>query len=143
MSDSIVTEMGYFGNIWVRMHSYPKAGDIHKGHKHNFDHVTLVTSGKVLCEVEGHEPKEFTAPTFIVISKDKLHNFTAMEDNTTYFCIFAMRDLDGNVMDAYGPGNSPYAHDGLTDDKLEAILAPTCISCNGCSVATALKNKYD
>ncbi len=139
MSNSIVTNMGYFGNIWVRMHSYPKAGDIHKGHKHHFDHVTIVTSGRVLCEVEGHTPKEFTAPTFIVISKDKVHNFTALEDNTTYFCVYALRDLDGNVTDVFSGDNSPYDGETMSKTEVEDALAPICIACNGCSVATALK----
>jgi hypothetical protein len=133
-----IAEMGYYGNIWVRMHHYDKAGQIHKGHKHHFDHVTLVTNGKVLCEVEGHAAKEFAAPTFITIAKDRMHNFTALEDNTTYFCLFAMRDLDGNVVDVFSKENSP-VDEGMTKQEVASLMAPTCIACNGCSVAETLK----
>jgi hypothetical protein len=135
---SSIAQMGFFGNIWVRMHHYKKAGDHHNGHKHHFDHVTLVTQGSVLCEVEGHEPKEFKAPTFIVIKKDKKHKFTALEDDTTYFCVYALRDIDGNVTDVYSGDNSPYGHN-MSRDEVEQRMAPQCISCGGCEVADALK----
>ena len=66
-------ELGYFGNIWVRQNFLKTSGDSAPGHYHHFDHVSLLASGKVLVEVEGCEPKEFTAPTFIVIKKEHKH----------------------------------------------------------------------
>lgn len=108
MGISNVDQMGYFGNIWVRSHYFEKAGHTNgKGHKHNFDHVTLLAVGSVLCEVEGNEPKRFDAPTFIVIDKNKEHKFTALTDGVVYYCVFAVRDLDGNVTDLYSEENSP------------------------------------
>lgn len=92
-------ELGYFGNIWVRQNSIDKAGDSFDGHKHHFDHVTLLVQGKILVEVDGYEPKEFVAPTFVVIKKDKQHKITALTDNVIYYCVFALRDHDGEVMD--------------------------------------------
>jgi hypothetical protein len=105
---SDVNQMGYFGNIWVRSHYFAKSGDTNgEGHKHNFDHVTLLAVGDVLVEVEGHEPKEFHAPTFIVIDKDHKHKFTALTDGVVYYCVFAVRDIDGNISDIYSEDNSP------------------------------------
>ena len=106
MSD--INQMGYFGNVWVRSHYFEKAGHTNGGgHKHNFDHVTLLAVGSVLVEVEGHDPKEFHAPTFITIDKDHRHKFTALTDGVVYYCVFALRDLDGNVTDLYDESNSP------------------------------------
>jgi len=105
---SDVEQMGYFGNIWVRSHTFKNAGDTNGGgHKHNFDHVTLLAIGSVLVEVEGYEPKEFHGPTFIVIDKDHSHKFTALTDNVVYYCVFAVRDLDGEVTDIVADANSP------------------------------------
>lgn len=102
-------QMGYFGNIWVRSHFLKKAGDTNGGgHYHYFDHVTLLISGKVLVEVDGFEPKEFTAPTFIVIDKDHKHKFTALKDNSIYYCVYALRDENGELTDMYTGDNSPY-----------------------------------
>jgi len=100
--------LGYFGNIWVRQNVLEKSGDVVLGHKHHFNHVSMLISGKVLVEVDGCEPKEFVAPTFIVIKKEYRHQFTALEDNTVWFCVYALRDVDGNVTDIYSGDNSPY-----------------------------------
>ena len=106
---SDTNELGYFGNIWVRSHHYKQAGDTNDGgHRHHFDHVTLLAKGSIRVEVEGFEPKEFTAPTFIVIKKDHKHNITALVDDVVYYCVFALRDIDGEVTDIYSGDNSPY-----------------------------------
>ena len=90
--------LGYFGNVWIKQSVLKKTGDYAPGHKHNFDHVSLLTSGKVEVEVEG-KIKEFIAPTIIIIRKEYEHKFTALEDNTIFYCIFALRDFDGEVFD--------------------------------------------
>jgi quercetin dioxygenase-like cupin family protein len=108
MTDVKSNELGFIGNVWVRQNILEKSVQSNQGHKHKFDHVSLLTSGKVCVEVDGYAPKEFTAPTFIVIKKEHNHKFTALADNTVWYCVFAMRDLDGNVTDIYGHDNSPY-----------------------------------
>jgi len=92
-------ELGYFGNIWVRQNMLANSGDSHGGHKHYFDHVTLLVKGNVQVEVEGHPAKEFQSPTFIVIDKDHNHKITALTDDVLYYCVFALRDMDGEVVD--------------------------------------------
>ena len=68
---SDINELGFYGNIWVRSHTYRKAGDVNGGgHYHKFDHVSLLVKGAVRVEVEGCEPKRYLAPTFIIIDKE-------------------------------------------------------------------------
>jgi hypothetical protein len=108
-------ELGYFGNIWVRQNNFPHIGDSHAGHQHKFDHVTLLARGSVRVEVDGYEPKEYTAPTFMIMRKDKNHKMTATSPDTIYYCVFALRDIDGEVVDpVYGPKNDPMAHSSET-----------------------------
>jgi hypothetical protein len=124
MNLSDVNQMGYFGNIWVRSHTFAKVGDTNgEGHKHNFDHVTLLAVGSVLVEIEGHEPKRFDAPTFIVIDKNKAHKFTSLTDNVVYYCVFAVRDINGEVTDIYGDSNSPYCPNfsDITDEEKQKL----------------------
>jgi hypothetical protein len=114
-------ELGYFGNIWVRQNMLSK-GEQAPGHVHYFDHVTLLAKGSVCVEVEGKDPKEFVAPTFIVIKKELIHKMTALEDDTVYYCVFALRDVDGEVVgDIYGPQHDPlcawYAPDNHWEKK--------------------------
>jgi hypothetical protein len=115
MSNNNYDELGYFGNIWVRANILKKAGDTNGGgHKHHFDHVSLLVRGSVRLDVDGYPSKVFTAPRFIVVKKELKHRFTALEDDTVYYCVFALRDVDGNVTDIYSGDNSPY---GSIDDE--------------------------
>jgi hypothetical protein len=112
MSEVKGSDLGFFGNIWVRQNILEKAGDSNQGHKHSFDHISLLSSGSVEVEVVGYPPKQFKAPTFIIIRKEHEHKFTALEDNSNWYCVFAMRDVDGNVMDIFGE-----QHDPITEFK--------------------------
>jgi len=105
-------ELGFFGNVWVRSNHLEKKGDFVKGHKHKFDHVSLLASGKVQVQIANLEPQIFTAPTFIVIRKEFVHKITALEDNCIWYCVFAMRRIDGEVVDMdemeiYNKANDP------------------------------------
>jgi quercetin dioxygenase-like cupin family protein len=100
-------DLGFFGNVWVRHIVLDKAGDCSEGHKHTYDHVSLLTKGKVKVEVEGHPEKEFTAPTFIIIRKNYEHKVTALEDDSNWYCVFALRDLDGEVIEHYEGKHDP------------------------------------
>lgn len=119
-------ELGYFGNIWVRQNLLEHAGDVHPGHKHHFDHVSLLASGKVRVTVEGYPPKEFSAPTFIVIKKEHKHTFEALQDGTLWYCVFALRDVDGEVTDFYSGDNSPYgSDDSMLFEEIKPIMQRT------------------
>lgn len=113
----MMQEIGYFGNIYVRQNRLD-LNQSSEGHKHHFDHVTLVARGRVRVSMDGKEPKEFAAPTFIVIRAESLHDITALENDTLYYCIFALRNIDGEVIEGiYGPEHDPhpYAHAAITN----------------------------
>jgi len=106
---SDTNQLGFYGNVWVRSHIYRKAGDTNgDGHYHIFNHVSLLVKGSVRVEVEGCEPTRYMAPTFIIIDKDKKHKVTALEDDTIWYCVFALRDVDGDITEVYSGDNSPY-----------------------------------
>jgi hypothetical protein len=115
-TESITNSLGYFGNIWVRSNYLAKKGENNGGgHRHNFDHISLLVKGKVLVEVDGYDPKEFTAPTFIMVKRQFKHKFTALTDDVCWYCVFALRDVDGDVTEIYSGDNSPY--DSVPDGK--------------------------
>lgn len=118
-------DLGYFGNIWVRQNLLEKAGQSNIGHRHKFDHVSLLTAGKVQVEIEGYPAKEFEAPTFIVVRKEHNHKFTALTDDVTWYCVFAIRDLDGEVVEAlFDPEkHDPMSAGPVTHDYWEKAVA--------------------
>ena len=75
-------------NTWVKQMHFVKAGDINEGHKHNFDHQTLLAKGSVKIKVNGEET-DFVAPHIIFIGAGHEHEMVALEDDTIVFCIHA------------------------------------------------------
>lgn len=114
---NLTEELGYFGNIWVRQNYMEKAGDTGGGHVHNHDHITLLTSGSVEVTIEGYDPKVFHSPTFIVIRKEHRHHIKALEDGTNWYCVFALRDFDGEVVDIYDDEHDPTCSSVAPDYK--------------------------
>lgn len=89
-------------NVFVKMHRFINTGDTFDGHAHTFDHITLLATGKVLMKHDNGE-QEFTAPHLIVTPKGIVHQFIALEPNTVFCCIHAIRD--GDDVDDIAPPN--------------------------------------
>ncbi len=106
--DGVIEEHGFVGNIWIRQNYLDKAGDTAGGHAHYHDHVSLLVKGSLSVQVGDSPSKEFVAPTFIVIKKNHKHKIIALEDKTVFYCLYAMRDIDGNVVDIYQEKNVPH-----------------------------------
>ena len=96
MTDKPERHLASVANIFSMMMKFKKAGDIHEGHSHSFDHLTLLATGKMKVVVDRKE-KTFTAPHHIYIKAGVVHELTALEDNTIAFCIHVLRDGDDIV----------------------------------------------
>jgi quercetin dioxygenase-like cupin family protein len=94
-------------SVYVRQMTFKKSGDVEIGHKHIFDHQTLVAKGSVTVEVDGNK-KTFTAPHIVFIKKNAVHELTALEDETIVYCIHALRDGE-DVCDIIDPDSIPFA----------------------------------
>jgi len=90
MSEPIYT-IGSAGNVYVRMMTFPEAGIQEKPHKHIFDHIQILATGKVKITV-GDKESEHTAPKMIYIKKNIAHSIVAIEPNTTLMCVHGLRD---------------------------------------------------
>ena len=112
-----LVSMGCVANLFSRMMRFKKAGDVEIGHTHQFDHLTLLATGKLKVTVEG-VVTEFTAPHMIYIHKDKVHELEALVDETVAYCIHALRDKENN--DILDPSMIPKGVDPLT------ISGPLC-----------------
>jgi len=98
MSSPKIT-VGCLSNVFVRVLSFERSGDIEVGHSHPFDHFTLLSSGSLQVEVDGVSTN-FVAPHLIFIKKNTIHRLTALEDKTVVSCIHALRTNDaGDILD--------------------------------------------
>jgi len=116
-TDLHIHNIGILGNVWVRKQYYPQKEVNHKGHKHNFDHVSLLAVGSLQVTVEGYPPKIFHAPDFFIVKKDHYHNLLPLTDGVVAYCIFAVRDDAGNVSDMYSGNNTPFGVDSAAEEK--------------------------
>jgi hypothetical protein len=115
--NTIKTDIKIVDNVFVKYHHFSNSGDTHVGHAHAFDHITLLSSGKVLMKHDNGE-NTYTAPYLIVTPKGITHQFTALEPNTVFCCIHAIREGD-EVDDIASPDISELeAWDLLTSYKL-------------------------
>ena len=105
MSNQPLTDLKIVDNVFVKLHYFLKAGDTHEGHAHAFDHITLLAAGSVLMKHDNGE-QEFKAPHLIVTPKGIVHQFIALEPNTVFCCIHAIRDGD-EVDDIADPDLTP------------------------------------
>jgi hypothetical protein len=95
-------EFGFFGNLFVRQVVFAEAGDWLPGHEHRFDHMTFVGRGGVRVHRDDAVAPDRTvwAPAFIETPARMRHSLHALEDDTVAWCIFAVRDVDGQVLQA-------------------------------------------
>ena len=104
------------GPIGYRKHFLEKTCQENQGHEHNYDHATIVISGKIKIlynyikdgKLINGESKEFSIGEVIHIKANVKHTIKALEDNTMYMCIFSHRDFDGLVTQTYIGNASAY-----------------------------------
>ena len=90
------------GNIFIRpAFEHVDAGAVLKGHRHAFDHTTIVFSGAV--HIKGTLPngtvieQDFHAPAHCLILANVEHEITALADDTTLWCVYSHRTPQGDV----------------------------------------------
>lgn len=88
-----IPRIGVVSNVFVRQMEFASAGDVEQGHRHPYDHFTLLAKGALRVVVDG-QVSEFQAPMMILIRADKEHELTAIEDGTVAYCVHGLRGDD-------------------------------------------------
>ena len=91
-----------FGNLWI-LEVKLKKNDCKCGHKHEFDHLHQVISGRAIIRVAESDgtfmfEKEVVAGQLIRVPKDYYHSIEALEDYHGN-CIHALRDTNNDVVE--------------------------------------------
>jgi hypothetical protein len=84
-------------NVFVKMIPLTSKGYTTHGHAHTYDHITLLSVGRVLMKHDNGQ-REFTAPCLIVTPKGISHEFVSLEDFSLLCCIHALRDENGEII---------------------------------------------
>ena len=86
-------DIRFVDNVFVKMIALNGVGDRVRGHTHVFDHITLLSVGKVRMKHDNGE-QVHTAPCLIVTPKDITHEFTNLVEQSILCCIHAVRNGD-------------------------------------------------
>ena len=81
-----------YGNIWIREMRFRK-GDVKNPHVHKFDHITVVTSGKVEVYLGNDLLVTLVAGGKVKVPAGQAHKIIALEDSSA-MCMQAFRDKD-------------------------------------------------
>lgn len=106
------------GNNWLVRNHFPRAGHYADGHYHFHDHLMLVTAGELEVVINGLRTR-YTADHIIIIPKQTRHQVCALKDDTTVWCIAALRD--GETGEVIGPDDRPLQFQPLTEELMTAI----------------------
>lgn len=93
-------DIRFVDNVFVKMIPLNGVGDKVEGHAHVFDHITLLSVGKVRMKHDNGE-QIHTAPCLIVTPKGITHEFTNLVDQSILCCIHAIRN--GDSLDDVAP----------------------------------------
>lgn len=89
--------MGIYGNVWF--HSFVlQKGEVLPCHSHKHGHVTLIGHGSVIALIDDKPAGEFVKGEAVPVAAHTMHGYQALEDNTTLFCTFAVRDEDQDLV---------------------------------------------
>jgi quercetin dioxygenase-like cupin family protein len=110
-----MTDVAAVGPVGIRRFTLGAACQEHRGHTHNYDHVTVVERGSVRVftrEAEGGPekewPKVYRAGQWFVVKRDLYHRIKALEPGTAYSCMYWHRDHDGLVVETYEGNDAAY-----------------------------------
>lgn len=103
-----MTDIAVAGPIAIRRFVLEHECQELQGHKHNYDHTTLVLRGSIRVSYSyQHEGKEvsgshdYSIGESFVVKAEVEHTIKSLEPNSMYACIFSHRDFDGNVVQNY------------------------------------------
>ena len=90
------------GNVFIRPNKLAKAGDAIEGHRHNFDHTTIVFTGAIRITAtlpDGSQRcADKRAPGYLLIRKDVTHRIEALEPDSVFWCVYSHRTPQGDVV---------------------------------------------
>lgn len=99
------------GNVFIRPHRLNK-GEAMDGHKHNFDHTTIVFTGSVRVEATLPDGdvvvRQFTAPSHFLVRAEVTHRIESLEKGTQIWCVYSHRNPQGEIVQDYDGWEESY-----------------------------------
>ena len=91
-------------NVYIKFMHFERHGDQTIEPCQTFDHVTLITSGKIRYELLDNlsgrilSSKIFNAPDTVFVTKNQCHKMVALTNNSSVACIHALRTIEDDII---------------------------------------------
>lgn len=114
--DWIEFDTGGKSSIRARTATLLNVGDDVEGHNHAFDHTTFIQHGSARIEkldakgnvVQSVIKKSMQLKNWVWIDRNVCHRIIALESNTIYLCVYAIRNEQGEVIPVYDGWEGAY-----------------------------------
>lgn len=114
------------GNVFIRASGKMAKGDRTAGHRHNFDHTTIVFSGSIHIKatlpdgsaIERDFGEGQPNGRHCLIKAEVEHEITALTDNTEYWCIYSHRTPQGDVIQHWDGWDAAYSYNPDNYDRI-------------------------
>ena len=98
----VLVNMNFINGLWCKQMHFLRAGALVPGHKHLYDHMTLLAHGSLSVTVN-NKVTEFVAPQIIYIKKNVVHDLVALEADTVAYCIHIVKNAEtGDILEGIG-----------------------------------------
>lgn len=87
----------FSGREYAKKMTLP-AGHYAESHEHQFDHLSILASGRVTVTVDG-VATDYTGPDCITIRAGQMHRIDARSDSV-WFCVHATDETDPDKVDS-------------------------------------------
>ena len=100
--DSAIIEAGFFlsnhfgGDVYAKETHIPAGAELMQ-HKHKFEHLSILASGRVIVECDGYR-SEISGPSCITIKAHAHHKVIALTD-AVWFCVHSIHAVDQTDID--------------------------------------------
>jgi len=95
--EDINTKHHFNSGVYAREMHIPK-GYVVEGHKHKFDHMSILASGKVRVIVDQKETTHI-APCVLNIKAGQVHQILALQDSD-WFCVHASDETEMSTLES-------------------------------------------
>jgi hypothetical protein len=94
-------EFHFADGVMVKQIPFRRAGVGRPGHKHTYDHTSMLAKGALRIWCDGTLLGDFKAPTGIFIRANAFHTMVALEDDTLLYCIHNTHNFPPNELEQY------------------------------------------
>lgn len=103
MNDLIGNVRHYIAaGVYVKQFELQHKGAFVIGHKHNYDHLSLLAAGQVVVKLDGDdEGTLYSAPTGIVVKAGVEHTIICVSDKALWYCVHEIPEeyREGDIED--------------------------------------------